>query len=346
MMRRSLLVTALAMIFVGCWGGAIQAQEKATVDQLVAVATKEGVIEFYGPSTVTPKGMQELAAAFNKKHGLNVALNFSPAGNMVRDVSKVVTSGAAGAPPEWDLMVVTDSHHATLALRKMHQTFDYQKLGVDPKLVHYGGGSVSFANQYVIPAYNKNILPAKDIPKSWEDLLDPKWKGGKLGISVATHHFGRLAIGAWGEEKGTKYVKALAEQKPIIGNPGEVSAKLTIGEILIFVNQISEFIFRAKVEGAPQVFAEGIEPVIAPGLHAGVPKGALHPAVGHLFSAFLTTPEAQALWEKYAGLSSAFIPGTTMYKYAQGKKMVYLRDEDAAAVDRLTAEYGKVLGFR
>ncbi|OFZ89956.1 MAG: hypothetical protein A2V78_05315 [Betaproteobacteria bacterium RBG_16_64_18] len=346
MKRVSLLVTVLATTFIGCFGGATQAQEKATLDQLVAAAKKEGGFEFYGPSTITPQGAQELGRAFNKKYGLDVALRFSPAGNMVRDISKIITSAAAGAAPEWDLMVVTDAHHAFLAIRKMHQTFDYRKLGVDAKLIHYDGGSVAFANQYVIPAYNKNILPAKDVPKSWEDLLDPKWKGGKLGISTALHHFGRLAVDAWGEEKTTKYVKALAEQKPTLGNPGTVHAKLTMGEVLVFVNQISEFVFRANVEGAPVVFAEGIEPVIAPGLQAGVPKGARNPNVAYLFAAYLTTPEAQAIWEKYAGLSSAFIPGTRMHKYVQGKKMVYLKDEDAATVDRLTREYGKILGFR
>src|SRR3990170_8730454 len=89
-----------------------------------------------------------------------------------RDVAGVVTVGATGNRPEWDLMVVTDAHHATLWLRKMHQRFAYRALGVDPKLIEYDGGSVSFANQYVLPAYNKNVLPAKEVPKSWEDLLD------------------------------------------------------------------------------------------------------------------------------------------------------------------------------
>ena len=345
-MKRAYVMTATAVALLCLWVAGAVAQDKATVEQLIAAARKEGVIEFYGPSTVTPQDAQGLAAAFNKKYGLNVTLKFSPAGNMVRDISKVVTAGAAGAPPEWDLMVVTDAHHATLALRKMHQNFDYKKLGADPKLLHYDGGSVSFVNQYVLPAYNKNILPAKDVPKSWEDLLDPKWKGGKLGISTATHHLARLTVGAWGEERGTKFVKALAEQKPTLGNPGEVSAKLMIGEVLIYVNQINEFMYRAQKDGAPLVFAEGIEPVISPWLHAGVPKWARNPNVGHLFAAFLTTPEAQALWEKYAGLSSAFVPGTTMYQYAQGKKMVYFKDEDAAVVDRLSREFGKILGFQ
>ena len=88
------------------------------------------------------------------------------------------------------------------------------------------------------------------------------------------------------------------------------------------------------------------EPIISPSYHAGVPKGARHPNVAHLFAAFLTAPEAQELWERYGGQSSAFVAGTAMYRFVQGKKMVYLKDEHAELVDRLAREYGKILGFR
>ena len=54
------------------------------------------------------------------------------------------------------LVVVTDAHHATLWVKKMHQPFDYKSIGVDPKAIQYDNGAVSFANQFVLPAYNKN----------------------------------------------------------------------------------------------------------------------------------------------------------------------------------------------
>jgi hypothetical protein len=38
---------------------------------------------------------------------------------MTRDVGKVATQAATGAPPEWDVMVATDAHHASLWLRKL-----------------------------------------------------------------------------------------------------------------------------------------------------------------------------------------------------------------------------------
>lgn len=319
--------------------------QAAPADELVAAAKKEGVIEFYAPTTLSPQGAQALADAFNKKYSLNVSLKYSPSGNMVKDVSKVVGMAATGVPPEWDLMVVTDAHHAALWLKKLHQTYDYRKLGVDPKVIHYNNGSVSFANQFVLPAYNKKILPAKDVPKKWEDLLDPKWKDGKLGMSTATHHLSRLATGPWGEEKTTQFVKGLAKQRPNLGQLGELYTRLQVGEILLVIALTDSYIYEAIESGAPIVHAEGIEPLISPAYHAGVPKGAAHPNVGHLFAVFLTSPEAQKIWQKYGGQTSAFIPGTRAHKYAQGKQVLFMTQDQAEAVDRLARAYGKMLGF-
>jgi iron(III) transport system substrate-binding protein len=333
----------LASLFVVAWSSLSQA---ATVEQLVSAARKEGTFEFYATNTLTNKGAQELGDAFNKKYGLKVKLNYSPANDMSGDVSKVLVQGTSGVSPEWDLMVVTDAHHATLWVRKMHERFDYRMLGVDPQLIHYDNGTVSFANQIVLPAYNAKVLPAADIPKKWEDLLDPKWKSGRLGMANTTHHLARLAAGPWGEAKTMDYVKALANQGLVLGILGDLFTRLQVGEIRLMVTLTDSFINTAKKTGAPIVFAEGIQPVISPAYHAGVPKGAVHPNVAELFAAFLTTPECQEIWERYNGQSSAFVPGTKAYKYAQSKKMVYMSQEQAGLIDKLSAEYGTILGFK
>lgn len=316
----------------------------APIDELIKVAKQEGTIEFYAPSTLTPQGAQALNAAFNKRYGLNIKMQYSPSGNMTRDIGKVVGLGASGVPPEWDLMVVTDAHHATLWVKKMHQAFDYKSIGVDAKAIQYDSGSVSFANQFVLPAYNKKLVPAKDVPKTWEDLLNPKWKG-KMGVSSATHHMARLAVGAWGEEKTTDFVKSLTKQDLILGRLGEIYNRLLLGEIVIAVSLSDSEAKSDKNKNAPVVFAEAVSPLIAPAYHAGVPKNAAHPKVGHLFAAFLATAEAQKLWDKYAGQTSALIPGTPAYKYVQGKKVVYINQDQAETVDRLSREYGKIFGF-
>lgn len=317
----------------------------APIDDLAAAAKKEGVLELLAPSTTGDKGAQALGAAFNKKYGLNIKVNYTPSSNMTGDVAKLVMGAASRAIPEWDLMLVTDAHHATIWAKKLHQPFDYAKLGIAPNMVQYDNGVVSLANQFVLPAYNKNILRPQDVPKRWEDLLNPKWKGGKLGVSTATHHLSRLAVGPWGEAKTTEFVNAIAKQEPILGTLANIYTRLQIGEILLAVTLTDSFISRAKKDGSPIVFVEGLDPVISPTYNAGVPKGARHPNVGHLFAVFLTHLEAQAVWEKFNGQTSALIPGTTAHKYAQGKRLLQMNEKQAQTVDQLARQYGKILGF-
>ena len=342
MLKRKLFfvwVSVIALIVVS-----LTSATAAPIDELIKAAKQEGTLEFYAPSTLTPQGAQALGAAFNKKYGLNVKLQYSPSGNMTRDIGKVVGLGASGVPPEWDLMVVTDAHHATLWVKKMHQPFDYKSIGVDAKAVQYDNGSVSFANQFVLPAYNKQLVQTKDAPKSWDDLLNPKWKD-KIGVSSATHHMARLAAGPWGEEKTTNFVKALTKQDLILGRLGEIYSRLLLGEIVVAVSLSDSEIKSEKNKSAPVVFAEAVSPLIAPAYHAGVPKNAAHPRVAYLMAAYLTTPEAQKIWEKYAGQSSAFIPGTSAYQYVQKKQVVYMSQDQAEMIDRLSREYGKIFGF-
>jgi iron(III) transport system substrate-binding protein len=317
----------------------------APLDDLIAAASKEGTLDFYGPSTLKADGAQAFSQAFNKKYGTNINVKFIPSGSMTRDVGKVATQAATGAPPEWDVMVATDAHHASLWLRKLHKPFDYRSLGVDEKLIDHDSSSISFVHQYIVPVYNNSMVSPQDAPKNWEDLLQPRWKG-KLGVTTATHHFGRLATGPWGEEKTTAYVKALAQQNPVVGQLGPTYTRLQLGEILVAFSLTDSYIYLAKQTGAPVAAADEVQPVIAPSYHVGVLKGAQHPNAAHLFAIFMTTPESQQIWEREVGVSSALIPGTAYYRKAKGKQMIYMSKDQAEKVDQLAKKYGKIVGIR
>ncbi|MGH7796125.1 MAG: ABC transporter substrate-binding protein [Candidatus Binatia bacterium] len=317
----------------------------APLDDLIAAASKEGTLDFYGPSTLKADGAQAFSQAFNKKYGTNINVKFIPSGSMTRDVGKVATQAATGAPPEWDVMVATDAHHASLWLRKLHKPFDYRSLGVDEKLIDHDSSSISFVHQYIVPVYNNSMVSPQDAPKSWEDLLHPRWKG-KLGVTTATHHFGRLAVGSWGEEKTTAYVKALVQQNPVVGQLGPTYTRLQLGEILVAFSLTDSYIYLAKQTGAPVASADEVQPVIAPSYHVGVLKRAQHPNAAHLFAIFMTTPESQQIWERTVGVSSALIPGTAYYRKAKGKQMIYMSKDQAEKVDQLAKKYGKIVGIR
>jgi iron(III) transport system substrate-binding protein len=316
----------------------------APADDLIAGAKKEGVIDFYGPSTLGPEGAQAIIAAFNKKYGLNVKVNFTPSGNMTRDTAKVIGLSASGQPPEWDIMLVTDAHHGSLWLRKLQKPFDYTTLGVAKQRVEYDSGTVSVANQFALPAYNTKLLPAKDAPKKWEDLLDPKWKG-KIGVINSTHHWGRLAAGAWGDEKTLDFIKKLSAQKPLLTRAGEMAQRLILGEVLVSATLQDSQLHEAKESGAPLAFAEQVSPVVSPEYHVGVIKNSAHPNVGHLVVAFMASAEVQPVWEKYTGHTSAYVPGTAAYKFVQGKQVLYMKQDQADKVDKISRQIGKILGF-
>jgi iron(III) transport system substrate-binding protein len=316
----------------------------APMDDLLAGARKEGVIDFYGPSTLGPEGAQAIVSAFNKKYGLNIKVNFTPSGNMTRDTAKVIGLSASGQPPEWDIMLVTDAHHGSLWLRKLHKSFDYTSVGVDKQRVEYDSGTVSVANQFALPTYNTKLVAAKDVPKKWEDLLDPKWKG-KIGVINSTHHWGRLAAGAWGDEKTLDFIKKLSAQKPLLTRAGEMAQRLILGEVLVSATLQDSQLHEAKESGAPLAFAEQVSPVVSPEYHVGVLKGSAHPNVGHLMVAFMASAEVQPAWQKYTGHTSAYVPGTAAHKFVQGKQVLYMKQDQAAKVDKISRQIGKILGF-
>jgi iron(III) transport system substrate-binding protein len=334
---------AFAWIFLLSSALGLPHASPASIEDLVTAANREGTVSFYAPSTLTSAGAKELGHAFNQKFKTNIQVNYVPSGSMTADVGKLVSHGATGVPPEWDLMVIIDALHGPLWQRKLHVPYDYRTLGIDPRTVHYDNGTVSVANQIVLPAYNPKTLPEKDAPKKWEDLLDPKWKG-KIGVPTASGQIDFLAI-QWGEEKFMNFVRALSKQDPVPGKLAELVTRLEIGEIFLTSTLTDSFIHRTKATGSALAHAQ-IQPVVSPAYHAGVLKGSPHPNAAHLFAVFLTSLEAQKIWERYGGQSSAFVPGTAMHRYVQGKSVIYLSQKDVGLVNKMVAEIGKTLGFR
>jgi len=310
-------------------------------DARVAKAGEERKVVVYNTTTVPD--MQRISEAFRKKYPFLEVESYRSAGE--RLIQKIITEVRAGRHladayiiSGLQMWLLRDAGHVVPYLSP-------EREGVMKAFKDQAGyWSGVYFNLEVI-GYNTNLVSQGELPKKWEDLLDPKWKGGKLGMPTTTHHLSRLAAGPWGEKKTTEFVKALAGQQLILGTLGELYSRLQLGEISVAVTLHDGFVNQAKKKGAPIVFAEGIEPVISPSLQVGLLKGARHPNAGYLFAAFLVTPEAQEIWEKYTGQSSAFVSGTSAQKYFQGKKVLYMAQEQAEMVDRLATQYGKILGF-
>ena len=71
------------------------------------------------------------------------------------------------------------------------------------------GSWVARSLNCVAAAYNTNLVSGVEAPKSWDDLLDPKWKG-LMSMGKDDTDLVLMLWAAWGKEKTVNYLKALA----------------------------------------------------------------------------------------------------------------------------------------
>src|SRR3954465_15753270 len=196
------------------------------------------------------------------------------------------------------------------------------------------GQFASFRVWLSIIAYNTNLVKAEDAPKSFADLLDPKWKGkivkahpGYSGtIMTATYQMQR--------DLGWTFFEQLAKQNIMqVQSSADPPKKLEIGERAVMADGNEYNIFQMKEAGRPvePVYAtEGSPMIIGPN---GVFKTSPNPNAAKLFQSFSLGREAQQLIIDVGGLRS--VHQQTQEKAGRtALKDIKTMKDDAAAVER------------
>jgi iron(III) transport system substrate-binding protein len=145
-------------------------------------------------------------------------------------------------------------------------------------------------------AFNTNKVKPSARPSTYDDLLNPKWKDGWIGIpDVRRSSKGRAWYTVAREQLGKDFMIKLAKQKPLILKGGsDLSARLQAGEIAIGI-QNSERVIVPKRKGVPVDAVwpkEGV--VLAPG-YAGIIASAPHANTAKLFMDFILGEEGQTI---------------------------------------------------
>ncbi len=108
--------------------------------------------------------------------------------------------------------------HVDLLKMASNGTLDMPREMIDPgqpEAMAAGSGLGGFA-------YNKKLLPAADVPKTWDDFLSPKFKGKQFLADIEPTNLASLAA-AWGEDKLKTYAAAIGSQQPIWSRGDTVS---------------------------------------------------------------------------------------------------------------------------
>jgi iron(III) transport system substrate-binding protein len=165
-------------------------------------------------------------------------------------------------------------------------------------------------------AINTKAIPPSSAPRSWQDLLDPKWKG-RMSMGSGESAIGLVAYMQDTQPKG--YVDKFAAQKPRLV---QVTARALADMLISGEVEISPTITRAHLaktiaKGGPVAFIQ-ISPQLSISTAAALPAKSPSPHAAMLFSDFLTSAEGQQIYVNngYESLSPAFMkPEDANLKY-------------------------------
>jgi iron(III) transport system substrate-binding protein len=261
------------------------------MDKIIAAAKKEGTLTLY--TTIAEKDLPVLIKPFEDKYGVKV--NVWRAGTD-KVLQRTLVEAKANRN-EVDVIHFGSPEMEALAREKVLQPVlspAYRDLvqGAVPKHHEWAATLLSVWVQ----AYNTNLIKKSDLPKTYQDLLDPKWKG-KLGIEAKDEDWFASVIDIMGgKDKGLKFFQDLVAKNGITPRKGHtlLTNMVVSGEVPLALTVYNYMPEQAKRKGAPiDWFA--LEPAVARSNAVGVALHAPHPAAALLFHEYMLTDAQQIM---------------------------------------------------
>jgi iron(III) transport system substrate-binding protein len=258
--------------------------------KVLEAATKEGTLTLY--TAFRPQDLPLIIAPFEAKYGIKVKAWRSGSNN----VTQRVVREAGGKRPEVDLIMMPATEMEAVYREKLLQPVSspFTKDLIASALPAHKHWSTVFMN-VTVHSYNTNLVKKEDLPKTYNDLLDPKWKG-KLGVeSKAEEWFSKVAT-VMGEEKGVKYFRDLVNKNGISARLGaSLLHNLVIaGEVPLALTIYIDLPEKDKRVGKP-VDWFALDPVVAQGFNMAIAQKAPNPHAALLFYDYMLSPETQKL---------------------------------------------------
>ena len=267
--------------------------------RLAEGAKKEGTLNIY--TSATTGDMGAVTAAFEKKYGIKV--NVWRAGSEAI-LQRAVTE-ARGRRYEVDIFETNGPELEALHREQILQEVKSPHLSeLMPQAVPAHREWIATRLNIFVSAYNTNLVKKEELPKTWRDLLDPKWKG-KLGIEAYDHDWYAGVIGELGEP-GHKLFRDIVAANGISVRKGHtlLSNLVVSGEVPL---ALTVYHYRAealKVKGAPIDWFV-FPPAIARPNGVAMARRAPHPHAAALFFDFMLSDAQEIL------LNRSFTPTST-----------------------------------
>ena len=296
----------------------------ASHDEIVEKAKQEGSLK--GLSSADPKSIKALKEGFGQKYPY-IKLDLQEITGR-EAMQRFVLEMKAGAASDWDILHVSEEDFPEFKdqIEKIDLLgmAEQQVLQINPKMIYPEGRNlVGMASQVGAVTYNKQLVPANQVPKSWEDLLKPEFKGRKMLAETRPNTLAGLAP-AMGEEWVIDFARKLAAQEPIWsrGNTRALTA-MAAGEYALHSGTYFHSSMRAIQRGADNLAIAVLEPVsVRIALGTGIQKGAKNPNAAMLFLEYYAGPDGQKILDEIEPLKGSIYFGPSApAKLIEGKKV-------------------------
>jgi iron(III) transport system substrate-binding protein len=265
-----------------------EGQDRA--QKLVAAAQKEGSLTLY--TSIAEKDLPPLIGGFEKKYGIKVRVW---RGGTDKVLQRTLTETAA---KRYEVDAI---HFGSPELEALHREKILQPVK-SPLFGELIPGALPAHREWVatllsvwVQVYNTNLIRKDDLPKTYHDLLDPKWKG-KLGIEAKVQEWYSTVVRDMGEDKGRKFFQDIVARNGISVRHGHslLNNMVGAGEVPLALTVYNYMPEQARRKGAPVDWFV-LEPAVARANGIGIARRAPHPNAALLFYEYLISAEAQKL---------------------------------------------------
>jgi iron(III) transport system substrate-binding protein len=209
--------------------------------------------------------------------------------------TKIIAEARAGRHSV-DVWTTSLGNMLEVQKRGLFAKVDWAAYGVAKDNVFFDGEAAAVHNFVYTNVYAKDSVKPADLPKTWEDLLDPKWKGKLLSSDfLLPRLMGFLAI-AWGPERAEKWGRTLIDDQKILITSAPPESFLKTGERVMMVGGSVAQAFQFNDGGVPSGY---IVMDVMPAVQFVMTtfKDSPHPAAATLLATWLVSEEGRKLFE-------------------------------------------------
>jgi len=288
-MNLSICLLMLTLLTMG--RGVYGAEVDGSARQLAEAARKEGKLVFY--TSVETEFARALTSAFEAKYPFIKTEIFRSTHDKIFARMNIERQ--------------TGTYTADIISVGEFETYHMQKKGFiapykSPSATSYADGFkdpngywTDLYDNLMVTAFNTTRVKREELPKRWDDLLHPRWKGRMVFDQNEDRWFANMLY-LLGEKKGMEFMRTLAKQDIAIrGGRSLVTQLLSAGE---FDLQIVAYWYRPflmKKQGAPVDWL-GLEPAIIALHPISVVEKTPHPNAARLFIDFALTEDGQKVF--------------------------------------------------